>query len=96
MIPVPETVLPMDLDNRHDYRAHGPCCSQGCQEPKRQGETTTYLPQDNQAGPEPGRFEPLFLHPLCRLGEPRTTEPAKELLHSVCGQRQSSHKAENE
>src|SRR6266446_2851919 len=25
MIPVPETVLPMGLDNRHEHRAHSPC-----------------------------------------------------------------------
>src|SRR5712692_1049433 len=95
MIPVPEAVLPMDLDNRHEHRAHGSGCSQGCQEPKRQGETATYLPQDSQAGPEPCRFEPLFLHPLHRLGETRTSKPAP-LLRSVYGKRQSSHQAKNE
>src|SRR6266849_4584686 len=93
MIPVPETVLPMGLDNRHEHCAYGPCCSQGCQEPKRQGKAASELTEDHQTGPKPGRVESLFLHPLYRLSEPRTSKPAKP-LRSVDGQCQSGYQAE--
>src|SRR5258708_6056357 len=84
IIPVPETVLPMGLDNRQSHCAYGPCCSQGCQEPKRQGKAASELTENHQAGPKPGRVESLFLHPLYRLSEPRTSKPAKP-LRSVDG-----------
>src|SRR6266849_389161 len=93
MIPVPETVLPMGLDNRHEHCAYGPCCSQGCQEPKRQGKAASELTEDHQTGPKPGRVESLFLHPLYRLSEPRTSKPAKP-LRSLDGQCQSGYQAE--
>src|SRR5258707_14561129 len=93
MIPVPETVLPMGLDNRHEHCAYGPCGSQGCQEPKRQGKAASELTENHQTGPKPGRVESLFLHPLCRLNEPNTSKPAK-YLHYVDGQRPSCYHAE--
>src|SRR5260370_14185740 len=77
MIPVPETVLPMGLDNRHEHCAYGPCCSQGGQEPKRQGKAASELTENHQAGPKPGRVESLFLHPVDRLWDAGTSKPPK-------------------
>src|SRR5712691_11006467 len=86
----------MALEGGHEHGAEDPGCAQGRQEPKRDGESAAHLSQDDKADPQPGRFEALSLEPLHQPGETGASEPAKELLCAVDGQRQANHQAENE
>src|SRR6266566_1036761 len=52
-----EAVFPMRLERGHEHGAEDPGGAQGRQEPKRDGEAAAHLSQDDQADPQPYRFE---------------------------------------